>query len=124
MRGICQDYDSIPCQFSHNLLGAMGGAVIVKQDCGLVGTSRQLRLCSNDWDEYLLYLLIEKFGIHVRNLPNFELQVNVLSDTLLKRFPRFWTRSDKERGICISRCRDTTNQNVIADRSVDWITKS
>jgi hypothetical protein len=43
------------------------------------------------------YILIEKFGVHVRDLPNFELQVNGLSDTLLRNSPRFWMRSDKER---------------------------
>jgi hypothetical protein len=30
LRGICQDSDSIPCQFSQNLLGAMWGAIIAK----------------------------------------------------------------------------------------------
>jgi hypothetical protein len=68
--------------------------------------------------------LIEKFGVHARDLPNFELQVNVLSDTLLKNSSLFWMRSEKERGICISRCIDTTKESVMADRSVDWIMKS
>jgi hypothetical protein len=102
----------------------MWAAIIAKQDCGLVGTSEQLQICSNGRDEYFLYILIGKFGVHVTDLPNFELQVNVLSDALLKNSPRFWMRSDKERGICISRCRDTTKQNVMVDRSVDWIMKS
>jgi hypothetical protein len=29
-------------------------------------------------------------------------------------------RSSKERGICISRCRDAIKRNLMADHSVDW----
>jgi hypothetical protein len=95
-----------------------------KQDCGLFGTSGQLQIGSNGRDEYLLYILTEKFGVHVWDLPNFSLQVHVLSDTLLKNSRRFWMRSVKGRGISISRCRDTTKQCMMADRSIDWIMKS